>query len=153
MPGERVRLGPSDHPARPGPGSSAWSGARLLGVPEVYAGIALLSFLVARFVPVLGIHYPCPFLLFTGHPCATCGMTHAFVHLAHGHVLQALRWSPLGALLAASAWAYAAADLVRLVTGRRFPALPEPLLRRAALIGAAQLLANWIYLLVHGLGE
>lgn len=123
------------------------------GIPEVYAGIALLSFLVARFAPVLSIHYPCPWLVITGHPCATCGMTHAFVYLAHGHVLQALRWSPLGVLVAASAWAYALADLARFATGRPFPALPEPLVRRGALIGAALLLANWAYLLIHGLGE
>lgn len=124
-----------------------------LGIPEVYAAIALLSFLVARFAPVLDIHYPCPFLVVTGHPCATCGMTHAFVYLAHGHLFQALRWSPLGALLAASAWTYALADLVRVVAGWPVPALPQPLLRRWALLGAAALAANWAYLLIHGLGE
>ncbi len=141
VPGAPVRLGHRD------------ASARQLGLPEVYAAIALLSFLVARFVPVLSVHYPCPFLLFTGHPCATCGMTHAFVYLAHGHLLQAVRWSPLGALLAAAAWAYALADLARLATGRRFPALPEAVVRRAALVAAALLLAHWVYLLVHGLGE
>jgi len=135
--------------AAPGAGRSV----DRLGIPEAYAAIALLSFLVARFVPVLGVHYPCPFLVFTGQPCATCGMTHAFVYLAHGHLLQALRWSPLGALVAASAWAYVVADLARLAAGRPFPALPAPLVRRAALIVAALLLANWAYLLIHGLGE
>jgi hypothetical protein len=123
-----------------------------LGIPEVYAGIALLSFLVARFVPVLQLHYPCPFLFFTGHPCGTCGMTHAFVYLAHGHVLQALRWSPLGALLAASAWAYALADLIRLAAGQPFPVPAPERLRRWVLAGAVAMLVNWAYLLLHGLG-
>jgi hypothetical protein len=126
--------------------------ARRFGIPEVYAGIAALSFLVARFVPVLHIHYPCIFLGLTGHPCATCGMTHAFVYLAHGHLAQAFRWNPLGALLAAGAWAYAVADLVRVAAGWRLPRLPEPLVRRWALAAAGALLANWAYLLVHGLG-
>jgi len=122
------------------------------GLPEVYAGIALLSFLVARFAPVLELHYPCPFLVLTGHPCGTCGMTHAFVYLAHGHVLQALRWNPMGALLAAGAWAYALADLIRIAAGQPFPALPPERLRPWVLAGAAALLANWAYLLFHGLG-
>lgn len=149
----RAGLGSHQPPAGAGPGASARVGARRLGISEAYAAIALLSFLVARFVPVLSVHYPCPFLMFTGQPCATCGMTHAFVYLAHGHVLQALRWNPLGALLAASAWAFTLADLVRLAAGRRFPAFSEPLVRRVALIAAALLLANWAYLLIHGLGE
>jgi hypothetical protein len=127
-------------------------GAGRLGIPEVYAGIALLSFLVARFAPVLDVRVPCPFLLFTGHPCATCGMTHSFVYLAHGHVLGALRWSPLGALLAAGAWAYVVLDLVRLAAGLSFPAVPLRLMRRLVISGVVALLVNWAYLLIHGYG-
>src|SRR5512140_2487808 len=123
-----------------------------LGLPEVYAGMAVASFLVARFVPVLRVHFACPFLLVTGHPCATCGMTHAWVHLAHGRLGEAFLWSPLGTVLAAAFWAFAVADVVRLVAGRPFPRIPEPLLRRWLFVGAAVLLANWAYLLIHGLG-
>ncbi len=123
-----------------------------LGLAEVYAGIALLSFLVARFVPVLEVHVPCPFLLFTGHPCGTCGMTHAFVYLAHGEVLRALRWSPLGAILAAAVWAYLVLDVVRVAAGLRFPAVSAPVLRRWVVAGAVALLVNWAYMLVHGYG-
>ena len=123
-----------------------------LGLAEVYAGIALLSFLAARYVPVLRIHVPCPFLLFTGHPCGTCGMTHSFVYLAHGDVLRALRWSPLGALLAAGVWAFAILDLVRVVAGLPLPALPAAVVRRWVVAGAVALLVNWAYLLVHGYG-
>lgn len=123
-----------------------------LGIPEVYAGIALLSFLVARFAPVLDVHVTCPFLSLTGYPCGSCGMTHAFVYLAHGQVLQALRWSPLGAVLAASAWAYLLLDAVRVAAGRPFPALAQERLRPWVLVGAVALLVNWAYLLIHGLG-
>jgi hypothetical protein len=141
--------------ARPEPLSTvpfARPPGRRLGIPEVYAGIALLSFLVARFVPVLEVHVPCPFLATTGHPCGTCGMTHAFVYLAHGQLAQAFRWSPLGALLAASAWGYAVADLVRVSAGWPWPAIPPRLARHGAIAGAVALLANWAYLLTRGLG-
>lgn len=123
-----------------------------LGIPEVYAAIALLSFLVARFAPVLRVHIPCLFLTITGHPCATCGMTHAFVHLAHGHVVQAFRWSPMGAILAAGIWAFATADLVRVAAGWPLPPISPQRVRAWLLAGVLALAANWVYLLVHGLG-
>ncbi|HET6412333.1 MAG TPA: DUF2752 domain-containing protein [Anaeromyxobacter sp.] len=123
-----------------------------LGVPEVYAAVALLSFLVARFVPVLDLDYPCVFLTLTGHPCATCGMTHAFVRLAHGQVAEAFRWNPLGALFAAAAWAFAALDLVRVVAGLSFPVVPREKLGLWLRVGVAAFFANWAYLWLHGLG-
>ncbi len=123
------------------------------GLVEVYALIALASFLVARFVPVLDLHYSCAFRAWTGHPCATCGMTHAFVYLAHGHLAEALRWSPLGAALAAGGWALAVADAVRVIAGWPLPRMPGVALRRAAVVGAGLLAANWAFLLLHGLGR
>jgi hypothetical protein len=123
-----------------------------LGVAELYASLAAASYAVARFLPVLDLHYQCPFRLFLGIPCASCGMTHAFVYLAHGHVADAFRWSPLGAALAAAVWAFAVADGLRVAAGWPLPALPAPLARRLLLGGAAALLANWAYLLLHGLG-
>ncbi len=123
--------------------------ARRFGHPEVFAAIAALSFLVARFVPVLGLPYTCPAKGLLGIPCATCGMTHAFVALAHGDLAGALHASPLGALLAAGAWAYAGLDLLRLALGRPFPAVPAGLLRAATAAGVVALLANWAWLLAH----
>jgi len=128
-----------------------WPRARL-GVPEVYAALALLSFLVARFVPLLDLDYPCVFLTLTGHPCATCGMTHAFVRLAHGQVAEAFRWNPLGALFAAAAWAFAALDLVRVVAGFSFPVVSQERLGFWLRAGVAAFFANWAYLWLHGLG-
>ena len=117
------------------------------GHAEVFAAIAAASFLVARFVPVLGIPFTCPLKGLAGIPCATCGMTHAFVHLAHGDVALALAASPLGAILAAGAWLYALLDLGRVLLGAPLP-MPGPrALRAVAAAGVAALLANWAYLL------
>jgi uncharacterized protein DUF2752 len=121
---------------------------RALGHAEAFALIAALSFAAARFLPLLDIPYSCPFLALTGLPCATCGMTHAFVHLARGEATLALRASPAGALLAALAWAFAGAAAVRLAAGLSWPS-PSPRAARAlALAGAAALLANWAFLVV-----
>jgi uncharacterized protein DUF2752 len=121
---------------------------RTVGHAEVFAAIAALSFAAARFLPLLDVPYACPFLALTGLPCATCGMTHAFVHLAHGEVAPALQASPAGALLAALAWTFAAAAAVRVAAGLSWPA-PSPRAARAlALAGAAALLANWAFLVV-----
>jgi uncharacterized protein DUF2752 len=129
----------------------AWREAgRRFGHPEVFAVLGLLSFLVARFVPVLAIPYTCPLRGIAGIPCATCGMTHAFVHLAHGDVARALAANPLGAAIAAGAWLFAAADGVRLLLGRPLPVPPAGALRAATVGGVAALLASWAWLLAHG---
>jgi len=144
-------MGPASRPgaapilAAAGPGVPA----PRFGHPEVFAAIAALSFLVARFVPVLAFPYTCPLKGLLGLPCATCGMTHAFVALARGDLAAALQASPLGAVLAGGAWLYALLDMGRLALGRPFPGLPPALLRAAAALGAAALLANWAWLLAH----
>jgi hypothetical protein len=122
---------------------------RRFGHTEVFALIGLLSFLVARFLPVLGIPFSCPLRSLAGIPCATCGMTHAFVHLAHGALGAALAASPAGALLAGSAWLLAAADGLRLLMGWPLP-LPSPrAARAAAAVALAVLLVNWAFLVVR----
>lgn len=122
------------------------------GIPEVYALLGLASFLAARFLPVLQVDYPCPLRTILGVPCATCGMTHAFVYLAHGEPSRALAWSPAGALLAALVWLLAAADLVRVAAGWRLPEVPQRWARRGVAAGLAVMAANWAWLLWHGYG-
>jgi hypothetical protein len=122
---------------------------RRLGHLDVFAAIGALSFLVARFVPVLGIPLVCPLRGLAGIPCATCGMTHAFVHLAHGELARAVHASPLGALLAAGAWLLAVLDAVRLAAGVPPPVPGVRALRAAAAAGIALLLCNWAWLLVR----
>lgn len=123
--------------------------ARRFGHPEVFAAIAALSYLAARFLPVLALPYQCPARGILGIPCATCGMTHAFVALAHGDVAAAVHASPLGAALAAGAWLYALLDAGRLALGLPFPRLSPRLLRGATALAAAALLANWAWLLAR----
>ncbi len=126
-----------------------WRRAERFGHVEVFAAIAALSFLVARFVPILGFPYTCPLKGLAGIPCATCGMTHAFVHLAHGDVALALRASPLGALLAGAAWLFAIADAARVAVGAPVPVPSERATRTATAAGIAALLANWAWLLAR----
>ena len=121
---------------------------RRFGHAEVFAALFALSFLAARFLPLLALPYHCPWKALTGVPCATCGMTHAFVHLAHGAAASALAASPFGALLAAAAWTFAAADAARLALGLPLPLLPARFARGFAVAGAALLLANWAFLVV-----
>jgi len=122
--------------------------ASRFGHGEVFAGLFALGFLAARFLPLLEIGYRCPFRAATGIPCATCGMTHAFVLLARGEVGRALSASPLGALLAAGTWAFALLALARQATGRPWPEPSPRLVRAAALLGAGALFANWAYLVI-----
>jgi hypothetical protein len=124
-------------------------GARRFGHAEVFAAIALLSFLVARFLPVLSFPLTCPLRALAGIPCATCGMTHAFVHLAHGEAGRAFAASPLGAVLAGAAWLYALLDLARLALGVPLPAPAPPVLRAATALAVVAVLANWAWLLVR----
>jgi hypothetical protein len=127
----------------------SWKRTARFGHPEVFALIGLLAFLVARFVPVLGLPFLCPLRGLAGIPCATCGMTHAFVHLAHGEAALAIAASPLGALLAAAAWAYAALDLARMALGAPLPVPTPRALRAATAAGVALLLVNWAWLVVR----
>lgn len=121
---------------------------RSFGHVEVFALIGAASFLVARFLPVLSLGYQCPLRAAAGVPCATCGMTRAFVHLARGDLGASLSASPLGALLAAAAWALAALAALRLVVGWRWPVVPERHARAAVLVGIGALLANWAWLVI-----
>ena len=120
---------------------------RRLGIPEAFALVAATSFLVARFVPVLAFHSECPFRALTGLPCASCGMTHAFVALARGDAGGAWSASPLGALLAGGAWLYAILDLGRVAVGLPWPSLPQRARRALAVAALSAAALNWAWML------
>ena len=127
----------------------AWRRTARLGHPEVFAGIGVLSFLAARFLPVLAVPWTCPLKAVAGLPCATCGMTHAFVALAHGQVAAAFAASPLGAVLAGGAWLYAALDLVRAALGAPWPDPGERAWRWMAGAAVASAVLNWAWLIAR----
>jgi hypothetical protein len=120
-----------------------------LGIPEAFALVAAASFLAARFLPVLAFHSECPFRALTGLPCASCGMTHAFVALARGDAAAAWSASPLGALLAGGAWLYAVLDLLRVATGLPWPRLPEKAWRTMAVGIVCAAAINWGWMLLR----
>jgi hypothetical protein len=115
----------------------------------VFAAIALLSFAAARFLPVLSLGPACPARVLLGVPCPTCGMTRAFVALAHGDVGGALAASPAGAVLAAGAWLLAVLDVVRLAAGRSLPAVSPRLARAGVAAGIALLALGWAWMLAR----
>lgn len=125
-------------------------GAPRFGHLDVLAAIAALSFLVARFVPVIDLFPPCPFREFFSIPCASCGMTHAFVALSRGHVTAALHASPLGAVGAGAAWTLALLAAARAALRLRWPTVAPRTARVAALAGIAALLVNWAWLVAAG---
>lgn len=119
----------------------------------MFAAIAAASFLAARFLPVLEVPFLCPLKAWAGLPCAACGMTHAFVALAHGEVRGSVAASPLGALLAGGAWLYAALDLVRVAAGAPWPEISMGARRGLAGTAVAALLLNWAWLLLGARGS
>ena len=122
------------------------------GIPEAFALVAVASFLVARFVPVLDLHLPCTFRAITGLPCASCGMTHAFVAMARGDGGAAWSASPLGALLAGGAWLYALLDLLRVAAGLPWPRLSGRAWRALAVSAVGATALNWAWMILRGGG-
>ncbi len=87
------------------PGISRW--ARLLAGGIALGCLAVLV-IASQLTPdptgagthtALGLQR-CQFLVNTGIPCISCGMTTSFAHLAHGNLLASLYTQPFGTLLA-----------------------------------------------------
>jgi hypothetical protein len=88
----------------------------------------------------------CGFVLATGKPCATCGMTTAFAHAATGSLTSSFRVQPVGAMLAILASALVWIMGYSAVTGSGLVRLiGQWLTGRALLIGGAIVLLGWAY--------
>lgn len=61
---------------------------------------------------------PCSFLVKTGYPCPSCGMTTAVAAAVHGRVMESLRAQPFGVVLAGFLALLAAAGAAQALTGR-----------------------------------
>ncbi len=95
---------------------------------------------------------PCGFVLVTGFPCPTCGMTTAFSHTVRGQVLTALYAQPAGTLLALGSILFFVLSLLAVVTGHR-PSLNlyrvDPV--RLVLLGALFIMLSWGWKCLLGL--
>lgn len=116
----------------------------------VLLALVAAAFTAARWFPFGALPSLCWFRRLSGVPCPACGMTRAWVHLAHGAPGAAWAMNPLGAALAVLAAASGAWLLLR-------PALPAPVLLlsdkeawalRMAFV--AIVAANWAFVLAAG---
>lgn len=97
-----------------------------------------------------GIH--CAFLTITGWPCPFCGMTRAYLAAGHGAWPEALRQSPVGALVFPAVCALALWSGWRMFRPASSTKSPSPRVQRWLWIAALLALAvNWIYRLGAGL--
>ena len=89
---------------------------------------------------------PCMTLRTLGFPCPFCGMTTAFVHMAHGHALRALQTQPAGALAFPLAIVFAAFHTGEACWGRSPEFFKRATTRRVLWrAGIAIVALAWIY--------
>ncbi len=129
-------------------------GPRRFSFYEVYALIGVLAVVTAlafpHVEPLRALWPGCHFKELTGFPCATCGVTRAFVRGAHLDVADAFLVAPLGAL---AFYAMVLYSIVVLATWL-VPSLPRPRITVTTAAGrwAARLalpvlvLSNWAWL-------
>ena len=128
----------------------------------VAAAVVTVAIVAARLQPndkQLGTHRqlglpPCGFILVTGYPCPTCGMTTAFTCVAHGRFLAALRAQLAGTLLAVGTALTGLGALCCVLTGR-YPMINWYRIDAARLVWAGCLivLLAWGLKIVIGLAE
>ncbi len=115
--------------------------------PSTYFLAALL--VASAFLPlphdnaIAGLPSICAFHNLTRYPCPGCGLTRAWVSMAHGHLGEALMWHPLGPFLFISALIYTVWSAWLALTK---PPFPQPLrAQRAMLLGLTTLLFTfWV---------
>ncbi len=93
---------------------------------------------------------PCSFLVKTGYPCPTCGLTTSLSAAASGHIIRAMEAHPFGPMLLAAAAILALAGAAQAFSGRNIIRRLRPGWLWAAML-AGGLLAGWIWNLSYGL--
>jgi hypothetical protein len=91
----------------------------------------------------------CSFLVQTGYPCPSCGLTTSVVAMAHGQIRQAFRAQPFGAVLFMALVVLAVVGLTELTTGRNVIRLLRPGLWWVA-VGLGGMLLGWGWKLAWG---
>lgn len=97
----------------------------------------------------LPVHPPeCGFRKLAGLPCVGCGGTRSARALAAGRIGESVRFNPAVVLGVGATLAWTVAGCSRFLGGVPLPKPPEQnrRIRRNALLAAALLLLNWIYL-------
>ena len=143
-----------------GPRVRITGSARLLWASVSLACAAVLG--IARFLTPdpagLGTHQqlfgmaPCSFVLTSGLPCPTCGMTTSFSHMMHGHPIVALKVQPAGAVFCLAAVFFAFFGLYVAVSGKTVAVNWNRIgpVRFMLAIGLL-ILSGWAFKIAHGL--
>lgn len=95
---------------------------------------------------------PCSFVLTSGLPCPTCGMTTAFAELMHGRPWRAFQAQPAGTILCVAAVVLCGVAGAAATTGRLLVLNWDRLGPVRVSLGVGLLiLGGWAWKLVHGL--
>ncbi|NYF97336.1 DUF2752 domain-containing protein [Janibacter cremeus] len=98
----------------------------------IIAAVSLVGMVIARLWPLTSVDSgqpTCLLRIFTGLPCPGCGMTRAWVHVAHGDLLTAFEYNlfgPIGMAVAAGIIVYVGVALVRRRPPERILTLVDP---------------------------
>ena len=134
--------------------SATNSGSARVIAAVLFFGAATLLVLGLRLEPNLagiGTHQqlglaPCGFLMTSGLPCATCGMTTAFSYAVHGKLIAGLVAQPAGLVMALITAACAIISLWALFNGMSLAPLMRWLWRPATVWAwGAIVIGAWIY--------
>jgi len=141
------------------PGARASNGTRLVWGGAAVCCAAVLT--LARWLQPddrgFGTHQqlgmpPCSFVLTTGLPCPTCGMTTAFALVMHGHPWLAVLTQPAGAVLCLATAVLLVLATRTAVTGRGLRVNWDRLgPTRLALAFGLLILGGWAFKIAHGL--
>jgi len=89
---------------------------------------------------------PCGWLVVTGKPCMTCGMTTSFAHAAHGELAASFHAQPMGMMLAVVAAACFWGGAYVAATGSRLgSAVARMMGWRMVWAALAMFMAAWVY--------
>ncbi|MFC2173829.1 DUF2752 domain-containing protein [Acidobacteriota bacterium] len=120
----------------------------------IWGSIGLFALLVARLAPLKAFSLlSCPFKVITGLPCFTCGLTRTFLHMVRFQFSAAFALNPVGTVFFLFVVFFVVYAMVVFLF--KLPRLrvrvKNKKIRLALRIGIPLLiLANWIYLIVHG---
>lgn len=96
--------------------------------------------------------YPCSFVLTSGLPCPTCGMTTSFSLIMHGRFLTAFKVQPAGAVLCLATVALTALALSATVFGRMISVNWDCVGPVRVALGVGFLIVlGWGFKMAHGL--